>query len=168
MSESELATAVTAAVKALRALTRSSSALTDATRDMETRLVAAEQATEELRRELARHTGGAEERQKAILAALSSRPSSPLDDVARAHAADLIEGRTGLVARTAAALRWGAEHPREAAWIAAQIGGGILAASTALRILAVYVPGLGVVAEVLEATMSAVAPIAPTGTGGAP
>lgn len=160
--------ALLALARGVRALTRAVSALTDATRDMDIRLSASEEATEAMRRELASHVGAAEERQKALLAALSARPSSPLDDAARQHAADVLAGRTGLVGRTSAALRWGAEHPREAAWIAAQIGGGILAASTALRILAVYVPGLGVVAEALEAAMSAVAPIESTGTGGAP
>jgi hypothetical protein len=157
----DLTAATAATARGLGSLTRSVGKLREAVGAMGEQL-------DEVEHALAEHAGLSSARHEETLRRLGELSASPLARAAEQHAVQVLEGRVGvsgwlrsLPARAAQGARWAVEHPVQAGLL-------LSGAAGVLRILSARVPGLGVVAEALEAVMSTLAPLPPTGTGGAP
>jgi hypothetical protein len=142
-------------LRALRSLTTASGRLREAVADLDERTAALESR-------LTEHAGASAARHDEILRAVRS----PVQLAAEERAVELLQGRAGVVgwlrrvpSQLADAARWAQRHPVSAGVYLAGLAGIV-------RAVSVYVPGLGVVASILEALMSALAP-SPS-TGGAP
>jgi len=116
---------------------------------------------ESLDRRLSEHSGQSAARHDETLRRLGELTASPLQRAAEQHAVEVIEGRAGVSGwlrttpeRLAALARWVVAHPVQAVLL-------LSGAAAVARVIAARVPALAPVAEILEAMLTAAAPIEP-------